>query len=72
MQAEEKQLQDTVNDLNQSLSETQHGSQSLQERLTQYHKKLNAAESEARVLTEKLKALQQVRLGLIWFLLGKC
>ena len=39
---------DTVNDLNQSLNDSQQGSHSLQERLNMYHKKLNAAESEAR------------------------
>ena len=43
VQEEEKHLQGTVNDLNQSLTDSQQGSQSLQEKLTQYHKRLNAA-----------------------------
>ena len=59
VQEEEKHLLGTVNDLNQSLTDSQHGSQTLQEKLTQYHKRLNSTESEGRVLNEKLAALQQ-------------
>ena len=35
------------------------GSQTLQEKLTHYHKRLNSSESEGRVMQEKLATLQQ-------------